>query len=165
MAAQHNVNKYQFHKETDFDRTSFLVYKGDKEVGGLHVTHRDEHGYEWDEDNGPAPHRVSGMKFAKGHSAAAMTAVGIAAENAVAAGSKLTPDDDLSKHSSKLVQGLQRRGLVTESADTNVTNQMDFMDEWHAYPEDRQGERLTTGTVSRGRRFIRDAIYAGKWHR
>lgn len=39
-----------------------------------------------------------------------------------------TPSD-LSPHSSKLVSGLQKRGVVDKSASTEVTNDMDYLDE------------------------------------
>jgi hypothetical protein len=164
--SQAQSGKYQYHRQSDYDKTSYRVYKGEEEIGGLHISHRDpETGYEWDEDEGPVPHTASEMKFARGHSAAAMTTIGIAAQQALAEGSKLMPDRDLSEHSSKLVRGLQGRGLVTGSAPTGVTNSMTFMTPQLAHRDWRQGARLNTDEVSSGRQFIKDAIWAGKWHR
>jgi hypothetical protein len=139
---------YQYHHMDypDVDADAYYVYKGREEVGDM-LINRD-----------PGKATLVSMNVAKGHRAIAGTMLGIAGRSAEARGAKLLPPEDLSAHSSKLVQGAQGRGLVTGSHANEQTNRLNFRRARHVMPSARIGDRLNTNVVNEAREHIRNTI-------
>ena len=153
--------KYEYRRNTDYDTSYYHIYKGDRRAGRMDIQHFDDEGYD---DYEPTQHKVALLQMAKGHGAAAMTALGIAQNRAAAEHNKLTPDTSLSPFSSRLVQNAQRRGLVTESRESGVSNYTTHMIPSDPMPPNqyRPGRRLNTEEVDAGRQTIRQMLGRGK---
>jgi len=65
----------------------------------------------------------------------APTLLGVAANDSRMRGRELQPPDDLSEHSSRMVQHFQRKGVVPASAPTAVTNEHEFVKSEYQRPE------------------------------
>ena len=151
MSANESISKYQFHLMAHPDNANpnveiYSAYKDDQEVGSMTIH----------PDVAPGKAKVAGMRVAQGHRAVGPTLLGLAAVRADWRMEKLLPPSDLSRHSSKLIQGLQGRGLVTGSASTKVKNRLDFDSPSRVLPEYRMGRRLNTDTVNEGRAYARN---------
>lgn len=152
MSADEHVSKYQFHvmaHPTENPSVEiYAAYKGDQEVGSMTIH----------PDVGPGKAKVAGMRVAQGHQHVGTTMLGVAAVRAEARNEKLIPPTDLSRHSSRLIQGLQGRGLVTENRSTAVKNRLDFDTPSRVLPEYRMGRRLITEEVDEGRQHVRHLV-------
>lgn len=155
MSANEHVSKYQFHlmaspsiEHPNPNVEIYAAYKGDEEVGSMTIH----------PDVGPGKAKVAGMRVAMGHRAVGPTLLGLASVRAEGRQEKLIPPSDLSKHSSRLIQGLQGRGLVTEDRSTRVKNNLDFDTPSRVRPEYRMGTRLNTETVDEGRAYVRNLV-------
>jgi hypothetical protein len=151
MAAHDNVNKYQFHRQRDpyVNVSDYNVYKGSTQVGEMTVVHSVHDSPNW---------KVDWLGVDPEHRHIVPTLLGVGQVDAEAEGKSLMPSHNLSEHSSRVVQHLQKRGLVTQSAETEPSNDIGFRMGKYVHPNDRQGERLNTGHVEGGRHLIRKAL-------
>lgn len=75
----------------------------------------------------PAEDEVYYLGSAKGHQLGALTMAGVATNVARKQGRELSLPTNLSKHSSRLIEGLKGRGLADPSAPTTITNKLQFI--------------------------------------
>ena len=149
MTAVDNVSKYQFHEHAYSPNISqYYAYKGNEEVGSMSIYHHPVITPEGEAE-------VAGMRVAPGHRHITGTMIGIAASKMAEKGLKMTPSDDLSEHSSRLVGHLQDRGLVTGTRFADATNDIDFLPSRPVPATHRLGQRLNTDEVNEGRQHIR----------
>lgn len=145
------TGKYEYHMEGgDYtnDARGINVYKGDKMAGTMTVL--------------PDSDRTANVYFMgvdPRHRHIVPTMIGIAQREMSAYGMELQPSTDLSEHSSRLVRKLQGRGLVTGSAESEASNDIEFRSYNATIPENRrEGRRLNTETVSLGRNHMRQQL-------
>lgn len=150
--------RYQYHLQHDWSGAKYLnVYKGEHRVGNMGVYPDD-----YDENDEPLDEpvaRVGGMSVAPGHRHIVPTMIGVMhnhMENYE--GTRLVPSANLSEHSSRLVQKLQGRGLVTENRESGVSNDIGFGGPVYTPEHLRKGNRLNTEEVSHGRKFMRQQL-------
>lgn len=162
--SQAQSGRYQFHREDDFGETHYRIYRDDRRVGRMTISHGDDD--DWDEYSGgygqSREHKVALLQMVKGHSAAGMLALGVAHNVASDEGVKLTHDSSLSHYSSRLVQNAQRRGLVTEDRPNAQTNMVAHMLPAEEPSHYKPGERIRTDEVNAGRRTIRKMVKQGR---
>jgi hypothetical protein len=141
----------------------------------------------WSPGNGQMPlfeHRsfgpestVTSMGSTRGSRVAAMTQLGIAANEAQDRGRTLLPDDNLSKHSQRVVDRMYGAGMTEEPAFGEPQNTLDF---WEPHTDSTTGVQFegqptarafgsqhgeTTFSpeeVARGRRTVRSILGRGK---
>lgn len=145
------TGKYEYHMEGgDYTHSAraINVYKGEKMAGTMTVT--------------PDSDRTAEVYFMgvdPRHRHIVPTMIGLAQREMSASGMTLQPSTDLSADSSRLVRKLQGRGLVTGSAESEASNDIEFR-HYNAtiLPHQREGRRLNTSTVALGRSHIRQQL-------
>lgn len=163
MSADEHLSKaqterYQYHLQHDWSGARYLnVYKGEHRVGNMGVYPED-----YDDNDEPLDEpvaRVGGMSVAPGHRHIVPTMIGVMKNRMdVEEDLKLVPSTNLSEHSSRLVQKLQGRGLVTDSRESGQSNDIGFGGPVLTPPHLRKGQRLHTEEVDQGRKLMRQQL-------
>lgn len=98
------------------------------------------------------------MAGTKGGRFGNMTAMGIAANDAMKRGLVLQPSDDLSPNSERLVNKLQDKGMVAESFSKSTSNKLPFWDRPLGDKLSEGGEVVPQAEVDAGKRTLRGAL-------
>jgi hypothetical protein len=107
----------------------------------------------------PGVHKVDTLVGTEGARAPNMVMLGIAENAARSEGTSLMPAEDLSKHSSRLIEHLKGTGAVPEGSSTRVTNKIQFSPEYSLGPRSVEpSRRVPEEQVQAGRQTVRQVL-------